>query len=78
MSSPPVPDSTVLIETYSFDVETTSPTEIVIVKKTTTDNQSSVFDIQVSNPWSASIYLKSVEDVESAIAVLEYVRNNLM
>ena len=78
MSSPPVPDSTVLIETYSFDVETTSPTEIVIVKKTTTDNQSSVFDIQVSNPWSASIYLKSVEDVESAIAVLQYVRNNLM
>ena len=52
MSSPPVPDSTVLIETYSFDVETTQQTEIVIVKKTTTDNQSSVFDIQVSNPWS--------------------------
>ena len=78
MSSPPVPDSTVLIETYSFDVETTSPTEIVIVKKTTTDNESSVYDIQVSNPWSASIYLKSVEDVESAIAVLQYVRNNLM
>ena len=78
MSSPPVPDSTVLIENYSFDVETTSPTEIVIVKKTTTDNQSSVYDIQVSNPWSASIYLKSVEDVESAIAVLQYVRNNLM
>ena len=78
MSSPPVPDSTVLIETYSFDVETTQQTEIVIVKKTTTDNQSSVFDIQVSNPWSASIYLKSVEDVESAIAVLQYVRNNLM
>ena len=78
MSSPPVPDSTVLIETYSFNVETTPQTEIVQVKKTTTDNQSSVYDIQVSQPWSASIYLKSVQDVESAIAVLQYVRNNLM
>ena len=78
MSSPPVPDSTVLIKTYSFNVETTPQTEIVQVKKTTTDNQSSVYDIQVSQPWSASIYLKSIDDVQSAIAVLEYVRDNLM
>ena len=78
MSNPPVPVSTVLIETYSIDVESTPQTEVVQVKKTTTDNQSSVYDIQVSQPWSASIYLKSVQDVESAIAVLQYVRNNLM
>ena len=72
------PVSVTTTEVYVFDVDSTPTIENVTVKKTIVDEQTSTVEVNVSLPWQGSIYLKSVSDANSCIAVLQYIRDNFL
>ena len=72
------PVSVTTTEVYVFDVDSTPTIENVTVKKTIVDDETSTVEVNVSLPWQGSIYLKSVSDANSCIAVLQYIRDNFL
>ena len=74
------PVSVTTTEVYVFDVDSTPTIENVTVreKKTIVDEETSTVEVNVSLPWQGSIYLKSVSDANSCIAVLQYIRDNFL
>lgn len=77
MNPLPPPEPKKLIQnTYEFDVPATPVVEHVVLKQTLINSIHEFSEINVTQPYQLTAYAKNLEDIESMISVLTYIKDN--